>query len=434
MSDFIQPFHNFRGSHAMSANAANPAFPSFPKSTAGLSADAQPRAQTDMPAQDTQRHPVRFTGSGSEYFRIWIVNLLLILVTFTLYYPWAKVRKLRYFYGNTEVAGHALDFHGDPKRMLRGYLLVGALFLVYNFSFRVSPTAALIALAIMAGIWPVLFRTSQRFRLANTSWRGLRFSFSGDVAGAYKALMPAFVPAILMFLVLALLGLDLSGEAAAPQAVDRAQMAQFGLWFGGVTIVSLLATPLMWWALKRYQHANYGIAQVRASFQASVGSFYKVSLKAFGLFLLMLLGLGAVVALSAGAALMTSMASPVMGVLIGVLVVFFYIAVFVLLHPYVVARFQNLIWNQTHSHAIGFESTLRARSLLWMNVKNWLLILLTLGLYWPFAAVATARLRLQAVTVLAHQNLDELLAAERHRMKDATGDVAADVFGVDLGM
>ena len=43
---------------------------------------------------------IEFTGSGSEYFRIWIVNLLLILVTLGLYLPFAKARRLRYFYGN----------------------------------------------------------------------------------------------------------------------------------------------------------------------------------------------------------------------------------------------------------------------------------------------------------------------------------------------
>eukprot|EP01031_Cornospumella_fuschlensis_P012127 gene12127-14827_t len=39
-----------------------------------------------------QSYPLRieFTGSGSEYFRIWVVNLLLLLVTVGIYYPWAK--------------------------------------------------------------------------------------------------------------------------------------------------------------------------------------------------------------------------------------------------------------------------------------------------------------------------------------------------------
>ena len=62
---------------------------------------------------------IRFTGSGSEYFRIWIVNLLLTLVTLTLYYPWAKVRRLRYFYANTLIDGQPLGFHANPWKILR---------------------------------------------------------------------------------------------------------------------------------------------------------------------------------------------------------------------------------------------------------------------------------------------------------------------------
>ena len=74
------------------------------------------------PAPELQREhrlPLRFVGSGSEYFRIWIVNLLLTLVTLGLYYPFAKVRRLRYFHFATEVGGHPLSFHADPWRYCR---------------------------------------------------------------------------------------------------------------------------------------------------------------------------------------------------------------------------------------------------------------------------------------------------------------------------
>jgi hypothetical protein len=40
-------------------------------------------------------YPVRFTGSGGEYFRIWIVNLLLSIVTLGIYSAWATVRNRR---------------------------------------------------------------------------------------------------------------------------------------------------------------------------------------------------------------------------------------------------------------------------------------------------------------------------------------------------
>ena len=59
------------------------------------------------------------SGSG-EYFRIWIVNLLLTVATLGIYSAWAKTRRLQYFYRNTHLAGASFDFRGDPKAILRG--------------------------------------------------------------------------------------------------------------------------------------------------------------------------------------------------------------------------------------------------------------------------------------------------------------------------
>ena len=54
-----------------------------------------PEAPPDVapPPVDLSPRPFQFTGSGSAYFRIWIVNLLLSLVTLGIYSAWAKVRK-----------------------------------------------------------------------------------------------------------------------------------------------------------------------------------------------------------------------------------------------------------------------------------------------------------------------------------------------------
>ena len=49
--------------------------------------------------------PFRFTGEAGEYFRIWIVNTFLAIVTFGLWSPWAKIRKRRFFLRHTWVAG-----------------------------------------------------------------------------------------------------------------------------------------------------------------------------------------------------------------------------------------------------------------------------------------------------------------------------------------
>ena len=64
-----------------------------------------------------------FTGQGSEYFRIWVVNLLLTLVTLGVYSAWAKVRTARYFRNNTRLDGHVFDYHGNPAAILRGRII-----------------------------------------------------------------------------------------------------------------------------------------------------------------------------------------------------------------------------------------------------------------------------------------------------------------------
>jgi len=136
-----------------------------------------PEAQVSAPGQTELA--IRFVGSGSEYFRIWLVNLLLTLVTLGFYYPYAKTRRLKYFYGATEVGGHPLSFHGQPWAMFRGYVLMLVFFIAYNLAGYVSPVAGLVALIVLALLWPVLWCSSMRFKLANTSWRGLRMHFRG---------------------------------------------------------------------------------------------------------------------------------------------------------------------------------------------------------------------------------------------------------------
>ncbi len=65
-----------------------------------------------------QAQPLHFSGSGGEYFRLWIVNVCLSIVTFGIYSAWAKVRRNQYFYRHTRLAGAGFDYHGDPKAIL----------------------------------------------------------------------------------------------------------------------------------------------------------------------------------------------------------------------------------------------------------------------------------------------------------------------------
>ncbi len=113
-----------------------------------------------------------------------------------------------------------------------------------------------------------------------------------------------------------------------------------------------------------------------------------------------------------------------------VLVVVFQLA----LRPYVTSRSQNLVWNGTRSEHISFDSQLRFWPLLRLTLKNWFFLVITLGLYFPFAAVATAKMRLEAVQVLTRGDPDELLATLATHEEAAAGDAAGDLLGMDIGL
>src|SRR5277367_4718286 len=85
------------------------------------------------------RHDFEFRGTGRELFRIWILNLALTLLTFGIYSAWAKVRARRYLYGNTYIAGHALDYDPSPWRILVGRLIALTFFLAYSISVNIWP-------------------------------------------------------------------------------------------------------------------------------------------------------------------------------------------------------------------------------------------------------------------------------------------------------
>lgn len=387
---------------------------------------------------NTRRSVIRFGATGSEYFRIWAVNLLLVAVTLGFYLPFAKARRLRYFYANTWVDGHALAFHGDPWRMFRGYLLNLLIFGAYAAANWVSEWATLAAFVLLGLLWPALWRSSLQFRLGNTSWRGLRFGFDGTLAGAYWAMLPAFVPsaAILALSAWAMNGIDPGDEQAVQQA--SASMLPGMLAF---LAAALAVLPGLLWMIKRYQHGGYRYAGQQARFEAGLGRFYGFGLKGVGLALLMVVVVGAlaaggavVVGLLAGRGETPAVGGVLAGLAGGILAVLAYLVLLTLVQAYFGAQMQNISWNATHSPQLRFSSALGVRALAGLTLKNLILVVVSLGLYRPFAAVEAARLRLESVTVEFEGDVEQWLAGAAGRAGGGSGEMAGDFFGIDVGL
>jgi uncharacterized membrane protein YjgN (DUF898 family) len=101
---------------------------------------------------------------------------------------------------------------------------------------------------------------------------------------------------------------------------------------------------------------------------------------------------------------------------------------------YLQVRLQNLIWSKTGNDVLRFKSGLRLPGYLRLQCKNYLLIILTLGLYWPFAVVNTRRAQVDAVELRTRISLDKITQVAGRENPGAAGDMAADLFGLDIGI
>jgi uncharacterized membrane protein YjgN (DUF898 family) len=338
--------------------------------------------------------PFTFTGDGREYFRIWIVNLLLSVVTLGIYSAWAKVRRLQYFHRNTRVAGFGFDYHGPPAAILKGRLIALVWMLLYFGASLLGPLATFAAIGVLMLAMPWVVARSLRFRLHNTSYRGVRFQFSGSTRSAYWVY----------------LGLPL------------------------VSVLTLfILVPFAQHQAKRYQYDNSALGRTPFAFKAPVGDFYVAIVVAgflsFALFVAGMIGI-AVVMIASG---QTSPQDPNAELPAGFLPLFLIVYGIAILagQALVTARLQNTIWEHTRLGGHRFVCRLKAWRLFVILLTNLALTLLTLGLYRPFAQVRLASYLAGAMTLVPAGSLDDFVVAEQGHVS-AVGEEAADLFDFDI--
>jgi len=381
---------------------------------------AAPRPTLTAEAASTE-YPVRFSGTGSEYFRIWIVNLLLTIVTVGIYSAWAKVRRLKYMYRNTQIDNTSFDYHGSPIAILKGRLIALVLLLAYNFSFQFSLVAGVITLVILAAIFPWLMRQSLRFRARYSSYRGIHFQFLGGLAEIYAIAAPV----ILVVVPIALLGYYADPEEEPPILLLA--------FFGVAMLAYLILLPYLHYRFKRYQHGHTLLGSTAARFYATAGHFYAI----YGILLAVLVGLGVVFGLLMFGASAGLLAGGLDVSAFGIGIILFVIAVYgvyLVLFAAFVVLIQNRVWNHTTIGEVGFRSNARIGAMSRIYLVNILLLIVTLGLYTPFAVIRSAKYRLESVTAFTATGMDKFLGSASDGDVAATGEGAADLFDFDLGL
>lgn len=357
--------------------------------------DAPASTRTEISREDP--HAFEFTGTGSEFFRIWIVNVLLSILTLGIYSAWATVRTRRYFYGNTRVMGSNFEFHASPLTILKGRLVAIAIFATFIGLGSVNPALQAIMFPVLALAAPFFIVRARMFNAANSSWRNIRFGFERNYGTAYGVylLMPLLIPLTL------------------------------GLIY-----------PYIAYARNRFLVDNSLFGRHHFQFRGTGGGFYQRLIGVFFLGVLAFFGFAAFVMVLMNTVDWSSASegelSGAASVAIKVITVTFYVALFIL---GVIGRtvILNYVWCNVWIRNGCFSSQLGVGRMVWITLSNVLLIVCTLGLFTPWARTRMARYRAACTSVdIDEASVGDLTAAEQQDAS-ALGDEAIDIFGVEIG-
>lgn len=353
---------------------------------------APPALPPPLPADSpAPREPARITfhGEANEYFRIWIVNTLLTLLTAGVFLAWAKVRKRRYLRGNTELLGHRFDYRADPKGLLIGNVIVFIFFIAYALVGRLYLQVQFLVIALAIVLLPWVVVRSLSFNANNTAYRGMRFRFHHSLLGA-----------------------------------------------AGIYIFKLLLIPLSLgfyypaWVRerRRYTVQNHRLGDAYFTFTTPVGPFY-------GSYLLgglILLGITSI-----GGAYLAMMFTLKGGPNLSFVWMLPYLATYgfglFLSRHFVYARMFNHLWNHTSLDRHRFVATMEIGPWLKLQLGNLGAILISGGLLYPWATMRTHRFTASCLSLQLEGDVEKI---ERLGINQghAVGDSAAEFIGIDFGL
>lgn len=357
--------------------------------------------------------PLHFNGEATEYFRVWVVNLCLTLVTLGAFSAWAKVRKKRYFYSHTVLDGTPFQYLGQPLPILKGRLVAVILFAVYYVvsHFITSLLPVVVAAALVAAPWAIA--RSAAFTARYSAYRNLTFSFTGDYRGSLRTLYwLGLIPIVAV--------------AIAYQADSAIEGGQAAVVLG--IAFALLGLLFPWWLarLKSFLVNKTVFGGVNANVNITGGQLWGIYFRG-GL----LLAFGGAVGGGLAATLIATLRLP--PYVAGPLVLICVYAGYVLGYAYIKAASDNLLWNNTTLKPLRFVSTLRARDLAWLYLSNAIAIIASLALLTPWAVVRTFKYRAAHMQVLADGDLTAFTGSDASSVQAAGAEVS-EVFDLDLSL
>ena len=349
--------------------------------------------------------PISFSGTGAQYFKIFVSNTLLTIVTLGIYSAWARVRTRRFFMGHTCIGKHNLEFDASPLSILFSRIIIAAVlgllfFIEINYEL-VWAGVGVFLLGTLA-LTPLAIVRGRAFIARHTVHRTVRFHYRREYLWAAQ-LFGAYAVLIIL---LTIGGFTENEEDFPYEAAAWSAIAAF-----------LLCAPALFYYSHRIQISQLQFGKLRLHFDSSVGLYYLTSLKA--LLLAALLSVGAFLVLNGAKEYFTN---------IDLWPFFLIFILFPLIALYAAALLQSAFtctyWK---SIRIGDDSSVDASKLSltgYSNLlaQNYFMILISLGLLYPIARVRAYRHIAERVEI----KLGPTTATAYHASSDKTSPLAGE--------
>ena len=266
--------------------------------------------------------------------------------------------------------------------------------LAYSFAGYLSIQAGLIALFLLLLLVPLAVVQSLRFNSSNSAWRGVRFGFDGSFRQAYP---PHF----------------------------------FWLLFGVATFG--IGLPFALYKINQFQFNNYRFGTTRSSSSATVKGFYGIWLRIF--FATVLAFILLIIVLTATIALADLLGGPELAESTEWVTVTSIILTWLVLYVGIVGLYQALYYRLVFNNLeVGGNRLQNSISIKYIGVilVNTILIIVTLGFFYPWAAVRRTRYLLSNMRLEAGE-LDAFTAGELDHIS-AEGDEFGEAFDLGIGI
>lgn len=401
-------------------------------------------AATARPMGHQIRQPIIFTGTGTEYAKIYFVNLALSILTLGIYSAWAKVRNKRYFYGNTILAQSSFDYHASPIQILKGRLLVVGLFVLYNV---LSGAAPILAGIIFLGIFialPWLILKATQFNMRNSSYRQIRFDFKGDVGEMFG--LYVILPIASIFTLW--LAYPYAAYKQKHYFANRTHYGMSAFSFNGsskeffFTYYKALLGVILFFILIGFLIGSQHTQDFLIGFKKGFTEKFEQQTHQFHYVEPQSVRLENLPQQTPPQAQQPTPMQPKSDVkkdpkmiafaLVFIAIVYGVIILFSLVvMTYINTRLTNYIFNNLKLNYMRFSSQISYWKLMWIYLTNTIFIFLTLGIFIPWAKVRAVKYKLSCISVYA-LNLDTHIAAQSEQVK-AVGEELSDFLDVDVG-